>query len=70
VTGSVPDDTLLSAAPMLVEPDLAGLRGLADLVERGLLTVRVDATYPLAEVAEAHERGRTGRTRGKLVLIP
>jgi NADPH:quinone reductase-like Zn-dependent oxidoreductase len=57
-------------AEVLVEPDLAGLRGLADLVERGLLRVHVDGVFPLRDVARAHDRGRTGRTRGKLVLTP
>lgn len=53
---------------ILVEPDLTGLHGLADLVERGLLRVHVDEVFPLSKVVEAHDRGRTGRTRGKLVL--
>ncbi|MGA8246836.1 MAG: zinc-binding dehydrogenase [Nocardioides sp.] len=36
----------------------------------GRLRVVVGATYPLAEVAEAHRRIATGHTTGKLVLIP
>jgi NADPH:quinone reductase-like Zn-dependent oxidoreductase len=55
-------------ADLLVEPDLAGLRALADLVVAGDLRVHVDEVFPLAEVAAAHDRGRSGRTRGKLVL--
>lgn len=53
---------------LLVEPDLTGLHGLVDLVERGLLRVHVDKVFPMKNVTEAHDRGRTGRTRGKLVL--
>jgi NADPH:quinone reductase-like Zn-dependent oxidoreductase len=53
---------------MLVEPDGAGLRRLTELMEKGLLTVHVDRTFPLAEVAEAHRLGEAGRTTGKLVL--
>ncbi len=53
---------------LLVEPDHAGLLALVDLVERGLLAVTVDSTFPLAEAAGAHERGETGRARGKIVL--
>ncbi|GIJ71145.1 NADPH:quinone reductase [Virgisporangium ochraceum] len=53
---------------LLVEPDVTGLRGLADLVGRGLLRVHVDEVFPFDKVVEAHDRGRTGRTRGKLVL--
>lgn len=70
VAGPLPENAPSGAVEMLVEPDLTGLRGLADLVERDLLTVHVDEVFRLADVAAAHERGRTGRTRGKLVLIP
>ncbi|MFC4948131.1 NADP-dependent oxidoreductase [Pseudonocardia sp. GCM10023141] len=53
---------------ILVEPDLAGLRGLAELVENKALTVHLDRTFPLAEAAAAHRYGEQGRTTGKLVL--
>ncbi|MDT9691347.1 NADP-dependent oxidoreductase [Streptomyces sp. P9(2023)] len=52
----------------LVEPDYAGLLGLAELVETGQLRPEVDTVLPLAEAAKAHELGESGRTRGKLVL--
>lgn len=52
----------------LVEPDGAGLEGLARLVARGGLRVEVAETFPLAEAAEAHRRSEQGHTRGKLVL--
>ncbi|MFI7089860.1 zinc-binding dehydrogenase [Streptomyces lydicus] len=29
----------------------------------------IDATFPLAEAAEAHARAETGRTAGKIVLM-
>jgi NADPH:quinone reductase-like Zn-dependent oxidoreductase len=53
---------------MLVEPDRIGLLGLTDLVENGRLRVHVDRTFPLAEVAAAHELAETGHVTGKLVL--
>ncbi|MFC0038787.1 NADP-dependent oxidoreductase [Actinomadura rayongensis] len=53
---------------VLVEPDPIGLRELASLIEKGALTVRVDATFPLAEAAAAHALGAAGRTTGKIVL--
>ncbi|MEU6442364.1 NADP-dependent oxidoreductase [Streptomyces sp. NPDC047046] len=56
------------AVTLLVEHDQAGMRALADLVARGRLRAHVSATFPLAEAARAHERARTGRTTGKLVL--
>ncbi len=45
----------------------------AGLVERagsGRLRVVVDATFPLADAAKAHEVGIAGHAPGKLVLIP
>ncbi|MFJ8627013.1 NADP-dependent oxidoreductase [Kitasatospora sp. NPDC093550] len=53
---------------MLVEPDRRALLAVTDLVETGRLDVHVDAVFPLAEAARAHELGETGRTTGKLVL--
>ncbi|HWO65508.1 MAG TPA: zinc-binding dehydrogenase [Umezawaea sp.] len=54
---------------LVVEADHAGMRAIADLVERGELRPRVEATFPLAGAAEAHVHGETGRTAGKLVLV-
>jgi len=53
---------------LLVEPDHAGLEGLAALVDAGQLRVEIDAALPLAEAAKAHEIGETNRARGKIVL--
>ena len=52
----------------LVEPDHAGLEGLASLVDAGQLRVEIDTVLPLADAARAHELGERGRTRGKIVL--
>jgi NADPH:quinone reductase-like Zn-dependent oxidoreductase len=53
---------------ILVEPDHAGLEGLAALVQTGQLNVSVDQAFPLEQAAQAHQWGETGRTQGKLVL--
>ncbi|MFI9239331.1 NADP-dependent oxidoreductase [Streptomyces sp. NPDC053079] len=53
---------------VLVEPDHAGLREIAALVESGRLRVRVDAVFALEDAAKAHALGETGRTTGKIVL--
>lgn len=53
---------------LLVQPDHAGLRSLADLVERGQLRVVLDAVLPLEQVGAAHHRVATGRSAGKVVL--
>ena len=45
------------------------LRRCAQLVERGELTPRVDATLALAEAATAHRMIEDGHVQGKIVLL-
>lgn len=56
------------ATGILVEPDGAALTTIARLIDAGAVAAEVDEVFPLADAAEAHRRGETGRTRGKLVL--
>lgn len=56
------------AVRMLVDADRADMRAIADLVEQGKLRPEIAGTFPLADAAEAHALGDTGRTTGKLVL--
>ncbi|WP_217237815.1 NADP-dependent oxidoreductase [Streptomyces sp. AC555_RSS877] len=56
------------ALRMLVDADRAGMRAIADLVEQGKLRPTIARTFTLADAAEAHALGDTGRTTGKLVL--
>ncbi|MFF3846788.1 NADP-dependent oxidoreductase [Streptomyces sp. NPDC002328] len=56
------------AVRMLVDADRAGMRTIAELVEAGRLRATIAGTFPLADAAEAHRLGDTGRTTGKLVL--
>nr|WP_205323905.1 NADP-dependent oxidoreductase [Glycomyces sp. YM15] len=58
----------IEAGFMLVEPDLAALQSISALVEAGKLEPTVSATFPLEEVAKAHESLESGRTIGKIVL--
>jgi NADPH:quinone reductase-like Zn-dependent oxidoreductase len=54
---------------MVVRPtDGAMLQRLADVVQSGAVTPVVDAVLPLEEIAEAHRRVDSGRTRGKVVI--
>jgi NADPH2:quinone reductase len=53
-----------------VEIRAAARMELVRLAEAGTLRVLVAATYPLAEVAEAHRELIGGHTHGKIVLIP
>ncbi|GAA3464143.1 NADP-dependent oxidoreductase [Saccharothrix longispora] len=57
-------------AAVLCEPDRVGMLALADLVERGLLRTELDTVLPLDQAAGAHELIESGRTRGKIVLLP
>ncbi|MEU5110802.1 NADP-dependent oxidoreductase [Streptomyces longwoodensis] len=57
------------AVRMLVDADRAGMRTIAGLVEAGELRPTIAGTFPLADAAEAHRMGDTGRTTGKLVLV-
>ncbi|MDQ1050530.1 NADP-dependent oxidoreductase [Streptomyces sp. V4I2] len=56
------------ALRMLVDADRAGMRAIADLVGQGKLRPTIARAFPLADAAEAHALGDTGRTTGKLVL--
>ncbi|MFI9375284.1 NADP-dependent oxidoreductase [Streptomyces parvulus] len=57
------------AVRMLVDADRADMRSVAELVEAGKLRATVEKTFPLAEAAQAHALGETGRTTGKIVLV-
>lgn len=54
---------------MLVDASHSGLKAIAELVEAGKLRPAIAGTFPLADAAEAHALGDTGRTAGKLVLL-
>ncbi|MFJ7073948.1 NADP-dependent oxidoreductase [Streptomyces sp. NPDC098781] len=56
------------ALRMLVDASHSGMKAIAELVEAGKLRPAIAGTFPLAEAAEAHALGDTGRTTGKLVL--
>lgn len=51
-----------------VRPDAEDLTRLAELVEQGVVSVHVAATFPLERTADAHRLSRQGRTRGKIVV--
>ncbi|MFE9443364.1 NADP-dependent oxidoreductase [Streptomyces sp. NPDC006602] len=53
-----------------VSPDGARLAELAELVDQGVLTLRVAETYSLDEAPKAHARLAEGGVRGRLVLVP
>ncbi|GAA0596340.1 NADP-dependent oxidoreductase [Streptomyces crystallinus] len=55
-------------AGVSVVPDAAALEAIAELVDAGRIRPYVEETFPLAEVAKAHELVGSGRVQGKIVL--
>ena len=53
---------------MWVQTNAAQLGEIASLVDAGQVRPVIDAVFPLAGAAEAHERSQTGHARGKIVL--
>ncbi|MCE7042432.1 NADP-dependent oxidoreductase [Dyadobacter sp. CY312] len=51
-----------------VFPSGAGMRALADLLERGIIRSHVSETFSFDQMAEAHRQIETGRTVGKITL--
>ena len=45
------------------------LSEIGDLIEAGEFTLPVSETFPLEQIAEAHELSQRGHVRGKLVLL-
>ncbi len=53
-----------------VTPDPAGLRELSALLAKGILSIRIGATFALDQAAEAHRLAESRTVTGKIVLIP
>jgi NADPH:quinone reductase-like Zn-dependent oxidoreductase len=51
-----------------VRPSAADLQALADLADRGLLTVPVAQVFPLEKAAEAFRTSQSGHVRGKIAI--
>jgi NADPH:quinone reductase-like Zn-dependent oxidoreductase len=52
----------------LVAPNAAQLTEIAALIDAGQVKVHVEAVFPLAQTAKAHELSQTNRVQGKIVL--
>jgi NADPH:quinone reductase-like Zn-dependent oxidoreductase len=57
-----------SAHTILARANGEELSRIASLMEAGAVRSVIDSVYPLSQVRQAHERSRTWRTRGKLVI--
>lgn len=50
------------------ENDSALLSAAAELGRQGRYTPRIEQSYPLEKIADAHAHAERGRTRGKIVI--
>ncbi len=57
-----------SAHVVLVRADGQALERIASLMSEGKVRSIIDSVYPLSEARAAHEKSRSRRTRGKLIL--
>lgn len=57
-----------SSHVVMVQADGRQLAFIAELLAQGRMRSLIDSVYPLAQARAAHERSRTWRSRGKLVL--
>src|SRR5215467_1393711 len=55
-------------AGIFVQPHPEQLAEIATLVDSGKLKPHIEAVFPLAEAAKAHQLGETNRVSGKIVL--
>ena len=53
-----------------VRPDGAETARLVELASKGNLTVEIAGVFSLEQVAEAFRASMSGRTRGKLIIVP
>jgi len=64
------DSALTTYRIIGVRPDGKQLAEIGRLIDAGTIKVSVEATYPLAELAKAHQHVEGGHTRGKVVVVP
>ena len=58
----------VDASTVIKRTNATQLEAITDFVERGVIKPVVDRTYPLAEIAESHRYGESGRIVGKVVI--
>lgn len=61
-------DKHIRAEMMNMKPTTAALQQVIDLLSEGKIRTFIGATFPLAEVKQAHELSQNGHVRGKIIL--
>lgn len=54
---------------VFVKPDGAGLHRISQLVDEDKIRPTVEATFPLHEIAYAHDKVEQGHALGKIVIL-
>jgi NADPH:quinone reductase-like Zn-dependent oxidoreductase len=60
----------VNAAMVAVQPHAGQLAGIATWADEGRLKAFISTVLPLSEARHAHELSQSGRTRGKIVMVP
>lgn len=61
---------LVGVTPLycFVQPNATQLQALAELIDAGKIQIIIDSVYALKDIAAAHAKSESGRTRGKIVI--
>ncbi|MEU4534463.1 NADP-dependent oxidoreductase [Streptosporangium sp. NPDC023825] len=65
-----PADSRVTATHFVARNDTSHLAALVKLVDAGTVHVDVSASRPLTDLASVHRDAESGRTRGKIILVP
>ncbi len=60
----------VGATPLFcfVQPSAIQLQALAELIDAGKIRIIIDSVFALKDIAAAHAKSESGRTRGKIVI--
>jgi len=60
----------VGATPLFcfVQPSATQLQALAELIDAGKIQIIIDSVFALKDIAAAHAKSESGRTRGKIVI--
>ncbi|GIJ30016.1 NADPH:quinone reductase [Micromonospora qiuiae] len=65
-----PTASPVTAAHFVARNDTSDLAALVRLVDAGVVRVDITASRPLTDLASVHRDAESGRTRGKIILVP
>ncbi|MEV0756160.1 NADP-dependent oxidoreductase [Streptosporangium sp. NPDC050280] len=66
----LPADSPVTAKHFVARNDTSDLAALVKLVDAGVVRLDISESRPLADLAAVHRDAESGRTRGKIILVP